>query len=119
LCDDFLAGSTKGNVISDRKKGWLKIFQDGWGVNGLWEPSFVERVAGDKSLVLIKDDDLTPYLRLKPLPKIIIELLSAAIGILPNKSLYWQSVIGGQALQLCLAHEVVEYRYLAFDRRTN
>lgn len=35
LCDDFLSGIGKGIVLSARKRQWLKIFQQGWGVNGL------------------------------------------------------------------------------------
>jgi SAM-dependent methyltransferase len=116
LCDDFLSDSIEGNSLSPRKKQWLKYFQKGWGVNGIWQPNYVQMLAGEKDLFIIKDNNLTPYLQLAPLPISVIELLAAGIGILPGKNHYLRSVIGGQALQLCLAHEIVEYRYQVFEK---
>lgn len=116
VCDDFLGRGAKGSTFKHRKVQWLKIFKNGWGINGLWEPSFVEGLAAKEGFILLKNDTLSPYLHLRPLPPLVIELLSAAVGALPNESLYLRSVMGGQALQLCLAHEIVEYRYLVFER---
>lgn len=119
LCDDFLVRSSQGNLISNREKRWLGIFQSKWRVEGLSGPGYVKQMAREVGLILLKDIDLTPSLRINPLPSLVVELLSAAIGVLPGNSYYWQSVIGGQALQLCLANQVVEYRYLVFDKRRN
>jgi SAM-dependent methyltransferase len=116
LSDDFLSGKGDGNKQSAQNRLWLKIFQDGWGVYGLWTPGYVQKLAESEKLNCIKRSNLTPYLRLKPLPKLIIELVSFGIGFMPGKNLYWRSVIGGQALQLCLAHGIVQYHYLVFEK---
>lgn len=118
LCDDFLSGSGKDVVLSERKNHWLNIFQQGWGVNGLWAPKYVQTLAKNENLICIKRKNLTPYLLLKPLPKVIVELLSAGIGIIAGKNLYLQSVIGRQTLQLCLANGIVEYDYLVFEKQS-
>jgi SAM-dependent methyltransferase len=116
LCDDFLTEKANGGKLSNRQEQWLKIFQNGWRVDGLWRPDYVENLARDEGLELIKEVNLTPYLRIKPLPIFIIEFLSAGIRVLPGKNLYLRSVIGGQALKLCLLHKIVEYRFLVFEK---
>jgi hypothetical protein len=45
---------------------------------------------------------LTPFLRLKPLTKVLFRLLSTGFPGLANNILCWWSVIGGEALRLCL-----------------
>jgi hypothetical protein len=104
--------------VGAREKQWLEIFQQGWGANGVWTPEYVQSLADSVSLTCMRNENLTPYLKLKPLPKVVIELLSATIDFIPGKNLYWRSVIGGQALQLCLAHEMVTYRFLVFEKRS-
>jgi SAM-dependent methyltransferase len=116
VCDDFLARDGVEGIQNEQHKKWLKIFQQGWGVSGLWTLDYVERLAGSFNLTLIENINLTSYLQLKPLPNFVIDLLSAGIGIIPGNNLYMKSVIGGQALQMCLANGIVEYRYLVFEK---
>ena len=78
----------------------------------------MQSLAVSESLTCIKNENLTPYLYLKPLPKVVIGFSSAGIDLIPGKNLYWRSVIGGQALQLCLANEMVEYRFLVFEKKS-
>ena len=116
LCDDFLASRDAEGIQIENQKQWLNIFQQGWGVSGVWKPEYVKGLAESASLFQIKNVDLTPFLQLKPLPSVLIRLLSAGFAKLPGKNFYLKSVIGGQALQLCLAHGIVEYRFLVFEK---
>ncbi len=117
LCDDFRSDDGEGESLDSQNDQWLSIFKEGWGVKGIWQQNYVQTLAESENLLCIKSDNLTPYLRLKPIPGGVVELLSVGLGIIPGKKLYWQSVLGGQALQLCLAHGIVEYRYLVFEKK--
>lgn len=115
ICDDFLSGNSLARSMKSRNKSWLDIYRWGWGVTNILPPEQVEDLAASVKLNRIRNLDLTLYLRLQPIPVFLFEFISRSIKFLANKNLYLRSVIGGQALQLCLAHGVVDYRYMVFE----
>ena len=114
ICDDFFSDDREMKSLSVRVQKWLHIFGTGWGIDGLWQPGYLETLAADVGFARIVNKNLTHFLRLKPLPSIVIELLSTAVKLIPGDNLYLPSVIGGQALQLCLTIGILEYRYLVY-----
>jgi len=68
-------------------------------------------------LQLIKDDNLTPHLRLRNLPSPIANLLLILGNRLPIWNAILPSMLGSMALQQCLYREIVEYRFLVFEKK--
>ncbi|MGW8251150.1 MAG: SAM-dependent methyltransferase, partial [Anaerolineales bacterium] len=62
LCDDFLAGTGK------EENFWLRAFRTGWQVPGLRTVEQVKVMGQACGLELSREQDLTPYLRLSPVP---------------------------------------------------
>lgn len=116
ICDDYLSSNEDHFTLSSIMKDILEVYQWGWGVPGVWSTRHVANLAEQVNLQLISNRNLTPYLKLHPIPGIMIKLLMAAYRISGMRDLYLRSVIGGQALQSCLNQGLVEYRYLVFER---
>jgi tocopherol O-methyltransferase len=107
LCDDFQTGQ------GEEDNFWLQAFRSGWRVPGLRSAEQVEEMARGSGLVLKKELDLTPYLRLSAVPSWMARRIVGAGARL--KHLYWQSISGGTALQQCLKRGLLSYRFLVFD----
>jgi hypothetical protein len=64
----------------------------------------------------LKDDELTPFLRLHNLPEALARGLRFLGNQLPFRHAILPSMLGSMALQQCLHQGVVEYRFLVFER---
>ncbi len=115
LCDDFLSVDNQGAALNAQHQRWLNYFRQGWGVNGMKSAEYVQNLAAEVDFKRIKNLDLTPNLKLNPLPESVFALFTKVLRDLAKNNPYWRSVVGGQALRLCLSHRVVEYRYMVFE----
>jgi hypothetical protein len=74
----------------------------------------VTHLASACGLRLLTNRDLTPHLKLLRLP------LALAYAFTQTRHLIrqplWLSLTGGLALQICLAKNLVEYRFMVFEK---
>lgn len=116
LCDDVLTAA--GARATGKQQRRLDEFRTGWRIGSLLTTDDITRLAAAAGLGLERDDDLTPFLRLRRARDRAIGLGIAATRPLPARLRgdYWWSLAGGGALQHCLAHGLVAYRLLVFRR---
>ena len=115
VCDDFLAETAKQSW--DRKAVRnLADFKRGWHVGSLITTAQASTCAVNAGLRLIDDQDLTPYLRLRrPCDRLIAAFVNLGRG-LPFRSPWWDSWVGGHAIQRCLLTGLIQYRLLVFEK---
>jgi SAM-dependent methyltransferase len=115
VCDDFV--TERAQRRRDRKaKRNLTDFQQRWHVGSLITTSQAEDYAVNAGLQLVEDQDLTPYLRLRrPWDRTIAAFVNIGRG-LPFRSPWWDSWVGGHAIQRCLLTGLVQYHFLVFDK---
>jgi cyclopropane fatty-acyl-phospholipid synthase-like methyltransferase len=112
VCDDFLA--TSEPPVSARARRWLAEFRAGWHVGSLLTVDQVSAIAAGHGLHLVRDVDLTPYLELRrPRDRVITALVGVGRPFRRTNA-FWQSLVGGNALQLALTHGLLRYRFLEF-----
>lgn len=117
LVDDCLSDGSPGRAPSGRQKQLLDSYRRNWLLPGLRTVSHLKFIAQEKGLDLIKDQDLTPFLRLgRPRDK-AIALLVGAIGSLMKRHIYLRSLMGGDAKQKCYLEGLTQYRLLVFEKR--
>ena len=75
------------------------------------------RLGASHELALVRDHDLTPHLEVGRPRDRVIGILVGIGRRLPLRGKYWQSLVGGHALQKALLSGLVEYRFLVFERR--
>jgi len=110
LCDDFLNSAEPPD--SPRGRRWLEEFRVGWHAGSLLTVDQVGEAAAAHGLTLVRDLDLTPHLELRRPRDRWISLLVRAVGVFRPKGPYWQSLVGGNALQLALLNSLLSYRFL-------
>lgn len=126
LVDDYVASrgevssNTKGEETSPlrtkNESKWLKAYIDDWYVSGVRTINQTLEFANQNHLNLIKNEELTPYLRLRNLPDFLASTLLFLGNLLPIKHAILPSMLGSMALQQCLAMKIVEYRFLVFEK---
>jgi SAM-dependent methyltransferase len=114
LCDDFLNSSTPPDT--PRARRWMEEFRVGWHAGSLLTVEQVREAAAEHGLTLKRELDLTPYLELRRPRDRWISLLVRVGGVLRPKGPYWQSLVGGNALQWALLNGRLSYRFLEFRR---
>ncbi len=114
VCDDVLTPA--GAAAGPREARRIDAFRTGWRIGTLLTVDDAARQAADAGLTPVRDDDLTPYLRLRRPRDRWIGLLVTATRPLRLRGEYWSSLAGGDALQHCLASGLVGYRLLVFRR---
>jgi SAM-dependent methyltransferase len=115
ICDDFVteAAETTRDRIALRN---LADFRRGWHVGSLITPKQAEAYGRAEGLRLIEDRDLTPYLRLqRPCDRMIATFITIGRG-LPIRSPWWDSWVGGHAIQRCLLTGMIRYHFLVFEK---
>jgi SAM-dependent methyltransferase len=111
VCDDFRTGDPAARAARR-----LDEFRTGWRIGSLLTVAEVRAAAEPYGLVLTGDRDLTPYLELRrPRDRWIGLLVTAGRPFRPSGD-YWQSLVGGNALQWCLRHGALRHRLLRFVR---
>jgi cyclopropane fatty-acyl-phospholipid synthase-like methyltransferase len=114
VCDDFLASADP--PASPRAARRLAEFRTGWRVGSLLTVDQVRAMAADHGLVLTRDLDLTPRLELRRPRDRWTSLLVLFGRVARPSGDYWQSLVGGNALQWALVHGLLSYRFLELHR---
>ena len=115
ICDDFLSESA---AASQDRKGARNLadFRRGWHVGSLISIAQAEVHARSSGLRLIDNQDLTPYLRLRrPWDRLIAAFVNLGRA-LPFRSPWWDSWVGGHAIQRCLLTGLIRYHFLTFEK---
>ena len=112
ICDDFLgvpaasAGPT-GRMMIDE-------FKQGWHAGTLETVTTIDAIARRHGFELATDTDLSPYLELgRWRDRAVAQLvrLGKRVGL---RTKYFQSLLGGDALQRCLRSGLVQYRFVVW-----
>jgi SAM-dependent methyltransferase len=114
VCDDFL---TEGAEVNDRTaRRDLTDFRRGWHVGSLITTTQSQVYAEAAGFRLIDNQDLTPYLRLRrPCDRLIATFVNLGRS-LPFRSPWWDSWVGGYAIQRCLLTGLIRYHLLVFEK---
>ena len=114
LVDDYQTP----RLLMQNESKWLKAYIDGWYVPGVRTVEQVITWAEKYNLRLVRNDELTQYLRLRNLPDLLARAILFIGNLLPIKHAILPSMLGSMALQQCLHMGVVEYRFLVFEKLT-
>lgn len=112
LVDDYKAARR----FNASEKKWLDAYIEGWYVPGVRTVEQTINFADKYQLQIQKNDELTPYLRLRNLPDLLASTLLFLGEKLPVKHAIVPSMLGSMALQQCLYMKVIEYRMLVFEK---
>ncbi len=115
ICDDFLTEGAEGSRDRMARRD-LADFRRGWHVGSLITTTQAEVYAEAAGFRLIDNQDLTPYLRLRrPCDRLIATFVNLGRG-LPFRSPWWDSWVGGHAIQRCLLTGLIRYHFLVFEK---
>ncbi len=112
LVDDYQAA----RPFSANENKWLKAYIDGWYVPGVRTVEQIITWTEKYNLRLVKNEELTPHLRLRNLPDSIASAILFLGKKLPIQHAIVPSMLGSMALQQSLHMKVVEYRFLVFEK---
>jgi SAM-dependent methyltransferase len=117
IIDDCLSDEIDPGGLPVRHVRLLGIYRRNWLLPGLRSRTALKSIADEKGFRLIKDQNLTPYLRLgRPRDK-AISLLVRLLGPLMERDTYLRSLLGGDAKQKCYLEGLIHYRLLVFEKR--
>ena len=117
LIDDFLTEKGNSEPLPVKHQQWLESVEKGWMAGSLITPTQAGLYAKGGNLSLIQNENLTPYLELRRLRDQLISVMVQLIGKWAYQSTYFRSLRGGDALQKCLLHGLLEYRMLVFEKK--
>jgi len=111
IADDFLAQ----NVPPGQAQRWVETYRSGWKLANLDTTQSAQTRAEKAGLRLVAAENLSPYLRFVP-----AWLLCPAAGFLslPIRSLFWESLRGSTALQVCGQRGWTEYHWLVWEKES-
>ena len=112
LVDDYQANRS----LTKNETKWLNAYIEGWYVPGVRTIEQTLEFAKQNQLKLIKNEELTPYLRLRNLPDFLASTILSFGNLLPIKHAILPSMLGSMALQQCLYMKIIEYRFLVFEK---
>jgi SAM-dependent methyltransferase len=111
ICDDV-----RRPVSSRRAERAIDRFEAGWHVNSLLEPDDLRSRAGEAGFRHESTEDLSPYLDLRRPRDRAIGAAAGIAGWLPLERTRLGPLIGGSALQTCLAAGWIGYDLMVFTR---
>ena len=110
ICDDVLRECPgAGRRTVDR-------FRRGWHVNTLVTRDEMTGLAAAAGLRLVTADDLTPWLELGRPRDRLLASIAPVLWHVPGAAAHFGGVLGGVALQTCLARGWIAYELLVFQR---
>jgi SAM-dependent methyltransferase len=112
LVDDFRSERD----LSADETHWFDAFQAGWHVPGICSSLQAVEWAAAAGLRLRRDDDLSPYLRLRALHDSFARFLLKAGQSLPLSHAILPSMLGSMALQQCLQRGIIQYHFIVFEK---
>jgi SAM-dependent methyltransferase len=111
ICDDV----TREAKHADASR-LVQQFAEGWHVNSMLSATQLRTVAAAAGFAHDSTLDLSPYLELGRLRDRAIRVLAAVIGRVPIRSTRLAPLLGGTALQTCLARGWIAYDFTVFRR---
>jgi SAM-dependent methyltransferase len=94
----------------------LDRYRRNWLLPGLQGLTALKSFAEKKGFRLIKNQNLTPYLRLGRPRDRAISLIVRFLGPLMERDTYLKSLSGGDARQKCYLKKLIHYRLLVFEK---
>lgn len=113
LIDDFLADRKN---LKKAEEQAIERFKYGWVLGSLLTVEQVKEGCNKHKLKCTKMLDLTPWLKVYTLKEQLIRLYIKLMRPFLKKSIYFKSLIGGDARQYCLQKGVVQYKMLVFEK---
>jgi SAM-dependent methyltransferase len=114
IVDDCLSDEIRSSF---RQMRLLDIYRRNWLLPGLRGLTALKSLAEKKGFCLIKNQNLTPYLRLGRPRDRAISLLVKCFGPLMARGTYLRSLLGGNARQKCYRQGLIYYRLLVFEKQ--
>ena len=111
LCDDFRRQNA--GVAAERP---IERFTRGWRVNALLSPQELHALAGAAGFGHQSTSDLSPWLELGRTRDRAIALLDVLCGWFPPMADSIGHLVGGSALQTCLANGWIGYDFVVFRK---
>jgi cyclopropane fatty-acyl-phospholipid synthase-like methyltransferase len=96
----------------------LEDFRTGWHAPSLVTVAEAETLAADAGLALVASHDLSPLQRLGRARDRLLHAVVPLLRRMRSRSMWAQSMVGGDALQHCHRAGLLEYRMLRFERAT-
>ena len=113
IVDDCLSDEIR---LTSRQERLLGSYRRNWLLPGLQAFTALKSLAEEKGFRLIKNQNLTPYLRLGRPRDRAISLLVKFLGPLMERDTYLRSLLGGDARQKCYLEGLIHYRLLVFEK---
>ena len=111
ICDDVLRAAPDA-----RARQVIGRFRRGWHVNTLLTRGELSQLAAAAGLRLAVADDLTPWLELGRPRDRALAAMAPLLWHVPGAAARFGGVLGGVALQECLARGWVGYDFLVFEK---
>lgn len=120
LIDDFLTDGVDTSTLDKKAQKAIADFKYGWMANSLITKTELVEVASNYDLNIIEEEDLTPYMRNNTLKHQWIRFLVVSFrwlyDLLPQKSAYFRSWIGGVGKQYCLRKGIIQYKKVLIEK---
>ena len=113
LVDDFLSETP---LETNRQKGIISDFEDGWMLGSLLPISKVNQMAVKAGFEHLRGRDLTSFLPIDSLRDKLIRIYLHSFRWLLKNTSYFKSQIGGNARQLALKNGLVQYHKITFQK---
>jgi hypothetical protein len=119
VIDDFLSALAAQRLVHPRQARWISEFERGWHAASLITTAQAVTLARRAGFQLVAARDWTPYLRTLDRRNSLVRVVVAAGAVLPLRLLlgqaYWDSLVGGNALQLGTRHGIFQYHSLVLE----
>jgi SAM-dependent methyltransferase len=119
LIDDTLSDRSRPEGLTDRQRRLLETYQRHWLLPGLRDLPALKAFAEAQGFSLIKDQNLTPYLRLRRPRDKLISWWVRLMGSWMERGYYRRALLGGDAKQKCYLAGLIHYRLLVFKKLPN
>ena len=120
LIDDFLNNDSSIESLELKSQQAIADFKYGWLVNSLVKSKELVHIAATYNLKIVEEVDLTPLMRNNTLKHkwigFLVFTFRCLYELLPKKSYYFRSWIGGKGKQYCLKKGIVKYKKIVLEK---
>jgi SAM-dependent methyltransferase len=117
LIDDTTSDRSRPQRLTDSQRRLLETYRRHWLLPGLRDLPALTACAAAQGLSLIRDQNLTPYLRLRRPRDLLISMGVRLMGSWMERGYYRRALLGGDAKQKCYLAGLIHYRLLVFEKR--
>jgi ubiquinone/menaquinone biosynthesis C-methylase UbiE len=113
LVDDMLTKRASSRAANGDPAAWLERFKTGWRINSLMKPGRIRNLAQKTGLSFKSISNFSAYIeKSNKFTRLIIKFIAR----IPLRGVFWQSISGGIALQVCISNGWVQYQGLVFEK---